>query len=540
MSGGDTLVLKNGTYHGSSFAILEPPSGTLSNYTIIKAENDFQAIINGKNQSVALEVTGKSYIKIEGLKIKNTQRAIQINDSHHLKVMRVTIKNGTQYQERYGNVVNLDFGSHHVLLEDVWISGNMRYGIIVSRDCYNVILRRCVVRWDGNGEREPKSGICFYGAVNGKGGASDCMAQNCLAIDFNSGPLSGIQTVWDVKNIKIYGCIALNSRGIIFDARYETGRAWQVQNSLVWDSFGGRYGHGFAMRDSDPSSITLFNQITAGNNDGKGAYCYGSGGAVTVKNSLFLNNGNSNYGISSHYNIYVPAAHAQGTNQSTLDPVLKYIMQTTDTGTGEGGVKRGATIMRRYGISGTLWGEPGYDQLTDEPLWPWPYEDQIKADFAEADEFTYPKTKWDGSPVGSPNDPDRGFAAVGQTLTNYIWGYLGNTAPPMNVKAIPGNQQITLWWDPPAPVAFPTITAYNIYEVTGGTPVMVGTVSGNTTYTNTITGLTNGSTYKFVVTAVDGLKGESGYSYEVYAAPGANQAGITSPRWKTPAFTIHY
>ena len=32
------------------------------------------------------------------------------------------------------------------------------------------------------------------------------------------------------------------------------------------------------------------------------------------------------------------------------------------------------------GVSGTLHGEPGYDQVTNDDLWPWPEEARIKAD----------------------------------------------------------------------------------------------------------------------------------------------------------------
>ena len=72
-------------------------------------------------------------------------------------------------------------------------------------------------------------------------------------------------------------------------------------------------------------------------------------------------------------------------------------------------------------MSGTLYGEPGYDQLTDEPLWPFPNEDVIKAKMSA----------WDGL-----NDARRGFCAEGNglyggplTLTSYIWEYLGNPCP---------------------------------------------------------------------------------------------------------------
>jgi hypothetical protein len=46
MVGGDILIYKNGTYEGNDFALSNPPSGSVSGYTTIKAEDDFQVIIN--------------------------------------------------------------------------------------------------------------------------------------------------------------------------------------------------------------------------------------------------------------------------------------------------------------------------------------------------------------------------------------------------------------------------------------------------------------------------------------------------------------
>lgn len=90
----------------------------------------------------------------------------------------------------------------------------------------------------------------------------------------------------------------------------------------------------------------------------------------------------------------------------------------------------GATILYQYGVSGTFWGEPGYNTLTSTPLWPFPNEALIKTKMAE---YTYDD--------GSGGDPEitgaRGFCATGTgldgvnpiTLTSYIWEYLGNEIP---------------------------------------------------------------------------------------------------------------
>ncbi|MDY6932026.1 MAG: hypothetical protein SVJ22_08960 [Halobacteriota archaeon] len=40
----------------------------------------------------------------------------------------------------------------------------------------------------------------------------------------------------------------------------------------------------------------------------------------------------------------------------------------------------GATVIKRRGSSGTLWGEAGYDEILNDSLWPWPNEYQIKGE----------------------------------------------------------------------------------------------------------------------------------------------------------------
>ena len=139
-------------------------------------------------------------------------------------------------------------------------------------------------------------------------------------------------------------------------------------------------------------------------------------------------------------------------------PALKYIVRVEPGSdlyaTGEDGGHRGATVTKRYGVSGSLWGDPGWNTLTDENLWPFPYEAQIRADLR-----TYRL-------ASDPNFGKRGFAADGQTLTNYIWGYLGHTVPPLGVTATPGDGSITLTWARPADIALPTIVG--LQHLSGG------------------------------------------------------------------------
>ena len=85
-------------------------------------------------------------------------------------------------------------------------------------------------------------------------------------------------------------------------------------------------------------------------------------------------------------------------------------------------------------------------------------------------------------------------------------------APPTGLSATPGNAQVSLSW-----TASSGATSYNVKRSTtsGGPYTTVGNPTG-TTFTNT--GLTNGTTYFYVVSAVN-ASGESGNSNQVSATP---------------------
>lgn len=455
MSAGDTLILKSGTYYTTSNSLCEniisPPSGTSGAYTTVKAETNFGAIIDGQNFTeytscpYPVYINNKSYVRIEGIKIVNSssETALRIANSSYVKVLRTSIKNGARYDATYGNVVVIDSGSHHVLLEDAWVTGVMRYGVQVSgfdgTGANKIIFRRVVVRWDYTASNQPKAAFSFYGSVPPLTDptVSDVICQNCIAIDTNPGTTYYAQYGGFINNKytlnnKYYGSMAINiiasgtdtiSTGFHLgsnESTLTTGNA--VINSLVWDVS----GSGIIAYGGDPAGTTLVDGVTVGNAS-KGVSNSGST-LFTVKNSLFYNTTSANSSVTtSDYNWYSNASQAQGTNSITSTVNMGRITETPDSGTGEAGAKRGAEIKYRYGVSETLWDETGFDQLTTEPLFPWPYEAQIKADFSETNDppsGSYPAT----------NDTKRGFCADGMRLSTYIQNYLNKA----NVSTWPG------------------------------------------------------------------------------------------------------
>jgi hypothetical protein len=276
----------------------------------------------------------------------------------------------------------------------------------------------------------------------------------------------------------------------------------------------------------------LSNSIAYGNTD------YGIEAITSVDTVSLFANGSECYGCGSNFTKITTNPFTTSTDFSA--PALKYPIRIEPgsdlSGAATDGGDIGATIVYKIGASGSLKGEPGWNQTSEESLWPWPDED-----------IWLPKLR-----AYSTNGPggDRGFAASGQTLTNYVWGYFnydadeatpGVTVPPFNVSATTSNNAVTLQWNAPADAALATITGFRIYDVTGmsdpvipGSLTPIASVSGNHTYSATISGLTNGKVYDFAVTTDDSTTGESGYSYIVSATPQSG-GGSTTPVITTPS-----
>jgi hypothetical protein len=98
----------------------------------------------------------------------------------------------------------------------------------------------------------------------------------------------------------------------------------------------------------------------------------------------------------------------------------------------------------------------------------------------------------------------------------------GVPTPPSALSASPGPQRVVLSWTPPGSDGGHSVTGYEIYQATDPTltkksPAGSATAPG-TSYT--VTGLKNGSTYFFVVQALNSV-GRSSRSNEAYAVPSA-------------------
>ncbi|WP_081740399.1 T9SS type A sorting domain-containing protein [Aquimarina pacifica] len=172
----------------------------------------------------------------------------------------------------------------------------------------------------------------------------------------------------------------------------------------------------------------------------------------------------------------------------------------------------GATVMTFKGKSGTFYGEDGFDEETNVPMWPFPMEDIIHEKFAE---YSYTGPTYSGEALSRVTGANgtiigaRGFAASRENLTHYIWGYLGSLVPPMEVTRSTSG---ILQWNQSIDDG---VNSYKIYEtdITGTTLTLIDEVDASIMNYD-LSEITFSADSYVVVTAVKGSE-ESGYSYPV-------------------------
>lgn len=452
MSSGDTLIIRDGTYTGSTNVIGTnhlPPNGTANAYTQIRAENPGNVLFDGQNTMTMFNgsfTTGMQYVTFYGIEWgRGTIAAVYLGGANHIKFQRCGVFDGSNSGS--------GFAFHtcsYVLVEDSYIWGQYFYGINPYH-CDHLVLRRVVGRLDrSNGA---------WAAVFAVYGCTDVEVQNCIAIDCDQTSLYTVtsENIYGFYNpnnsdgtegANYRGCIALNIQGptstyddlshamVISQDCYD----YYIYDSVFWDNSRGVW-------DRSSSLEATFQHCLIGD---KSSEYWGAGiaGSGTITESIILDC--TQYGIestTSDYNcLYGNTDNFSGSegehdicseNANAINPRtngLLYIPRIENGSTlataGSGSDRIGPQILYKIGTTGTLWGDTGYNTTTSDDLWPFPNEDLIKTKMAA---YTYDD--------GGGGDPEiigaRGFCATGKqlngtddiTLTSYIWEYLGNAIP---------------------------------------------------------------------------------------------------------------
>ncbi len=414
MNAGDTLIIRDGIYTGASNVITryECPPSSSTTWTTIRAENPGAVVIDG--QGIREPFTGlppsliNRHWVFDGIEFRNSSGVVvTLVRSSHVKFIRCGFVDAAE-----GENDALYVGAcSYVLTEDCYSYGNARYhfNFLASQYC---IARRCVTRHD-RGTHSMQVGFQAYES-------SDVDFQNCIVIDSDQAAFyNGASQLYAFKipqvsggNINFRGCIALNNAmgfcGIqAGSASFDSCVGWDISGYGVYSRSSGTVGM---------NHMTLGNISTYGTT-GDGAVKRVSNSIVCQNTPIGLHNGGgttiSDYNILYNDTNYSGVSAGANDTQLATAPSLKYL-----TGFGNGSVvgNAGATVLFKIGKSGTLWGEAGYNiPSTTESLWPFPNEDIVRAKMRAY--------------TGGGVNGARGFCANGQTLTKYIWEYLGHTIP---------------------------------------------------------------------------------------------------------------
>jgi hypothetical protein len=504
MIGGDTLVICDGTYTGASNMFDWdkgggiPRSGSDGAWTIVKAETDGAVTIDGQGVREPVKLYGNTtvdnlastaswtcrYIEFRGIVVANSPYDNwNIRNTDHIKLINCgSIDAGS------GSTGINFYYSQYGLIEGCYAFGTGRYKFSTFH-ADHVIFRNCVSRFDAAlNVANPVGDYAIYSSKY-------CEVQNCIAID---GDQPG-----KVTNVEVYGGAFLtpttsgsgdgdnrpNYFTNVISLNNSTRFALSAANAYVSDMrFNNVVGWNHIMRNDDsflhsqgsmninhatfgvvsvatpPVYAAMFNgwANSLGNNQTLANSIFtGFAGALfyDIESATYLNL----FGNTGNVTTSGPApANIINTNpvyNVTSNPTgsLKYLPRI-ETGSslaaaGVDGTYVGANIIKQYGKTGSLWGDPGYNLLQDgtngQPdvnLWPFPNEDLIKAKMA-----AYTANGINGA---------RGFASPGKrldgvnpiTLTSYIWEYLGNQMPSniygmtTSVPSIPKNVTVV----PPA------------------------------------------------------------------------------------------
>lgn len=359
LSAGDTLIIKPGTYAAACDAISTPARGTAAKWVTIKAETDGTVTI--KQPLMMYGKSGSSlvdwYVQFEGLTWDTPAEKGIVG--RYVKILRSTIKDGpaTDNTVKFGLGTNdVTPGAQYILLEDVLIYGaGGRYDMLVY-NADSIVLRRVVAR-HGDGwtdtKGDPQGSVSLYNSTN-------VLTQNLLILDsgatgYFEAALYHPSNSRESANIRNVGAMIVGTTGSAVgwdDTASVTNQT--LENSLISRTSGVAM---FVNGNPATKQVTISNVTVA---TAGGAFAnWSEASTPTLKDSLFFG---------------APADTKGNQTRSNILAVKPAGMVLATEST----VPQGATIVKRLGKSGTLYGEDGFDQVQADDLFPLPRDAEYK------------------------------------------------------------------------------------------------------------------------------------------------------------------
>ncbi len=419
---GDEVRVFPGTY--GPFALTA--SGVESAPIRLAAAETTQVQIDGQGQT-GITIAGHSYVSLDGFSVSNCGESpcisIRGTSSEQLaegiQLSRVSVR-GTVKQSQYNAAWEVRH-TRNLLLEDIWGFGQGA-SILQIYQSHTPTVRRALLRHDGGG------GNHYYKPALHVHQVTDGQFENIITLDsaatnkaafYVSGYADNVTTPFAASmNNRFQGLIALNNPGIGFLIEAGTPLTGnQIEHLISW-------GNGTGIASNKQSANVAMTHLTLGANTGNATWFnpYANVGEASLMNSLLVQNGgrgisgNLQYDYNTVFNNTAGNYYyaSPGENDLTEDPRLKFILRIEENssayGTASDGGHRGATVTHQYRNG----------QLTENSLWPWPHEAEIQSALCDPSALTELERTGEQVPA---------WCQSGQSLTDYLWGKLGNPCP---------------------------------------------------------------------------------------------------------------
>lgn len=450
MAQGDTVVIANGDYRNTQNMYIDaqhlPPDGTPDAYSTVRAETDWEVKLP---QIQIITTAFHSYMMFRGIvfdnKFINTGSGHLLYRVNHIKFIRCGFLahglTGNNHTAGFGNDLSDRSVNSYNLMEECIIWGSGRY-VLYEKYGSNNIFRRCIARHDlhlpyGEGDKDGGQIFNFRSYA-----CSNSVYQNCISIDsdrvenYNYGNLNPeaggfwIGDQYGTDGNIITGCMSIKDVQLPYYLSGNGTGTTTINNSIAIDVPVAGYTTLSAMILKSNVNVYAENIVGIGGRLlGQDGFYGKNDGSFTITNSILKDI--NDFGVFSlgntyinHYNAGAGTWDNGATSYNPQENGLLYPVRIEQNSplynAGSSGGICGAEILKKIGVSGTLYGETGWNSVTEEDLWPFPNEDKIKelmsvtVDGVSGEYGFCTGNSLDGSP---------------QTLTKYIWEYLGNQIP---------------------------------------------------------------------------------------------------------------
>ena len=526
---GDTLLLEDGTYNQSLNITV---SGTSSAYVTVKALNDGQAIVSTSYPASPLAIRHQSYIEVDGINFRNSGQydsnvycatdGLGYTDTDGLSIYyddHIILRRDTSNGSSGCNsaVISLCADTNS-LVEDCAASGQGRV-VFDMLGSQNVTVRRSWLNWTGpdTGGGDVPSILQIYDSSNilfenNIGSNLTTTSTDVFSIFGHYGSVSGNKVIGNI----IYVPNTTDIGGLRDDAvsgNTSTGEFFTNNVVIQADGYGGDE------QGANYNDGTIFNNNTIvglGSNTGMGILLRWDSSDIStmavqnIYNNSFLNlstglytsGSNPNYILAHDYNNFfnvssiLYGSHINpdniNTHETSYNPgydistygLGAYLMvPSTLKGIGYGGADIGASILYEY-----VNGAP-----TSTPLWPWPMESRIVAEFGVSPTLAAEGGLWKTlngvypagtstltSNSGTASTPVSGATSSPGTTSTSASGTTSSaqiTAPqlltPSQGQTV--STTVTLQWSPakdPAPCTY-TLYISQTQDFSGAAPIQV-------------------------------------------------------------------